>query len=288
MGNIEPQKNEVPQRERKLWMYAWIQYPLVWMVVGALILILADGLLSRFIQNATGFESIMLAITKSIAAIALYVLTMKWLAHRRVPELSIKNAVNRVSLGALIGFIFIVISTLLIVILGGYSFKWLPGSAGDVIWPTISTALGAAVVEELIFRGIAFQAIEKMIGSRFALMITSLFFGIAHLGNPGATIWSAAAIAIEAGVLLGAAFLWRRSLWLVIGIHFVWNAVVGLLGIPVSGHPSSGLFSVQVTGSSLLTGGSFGIEASVVTVIISLLLSVPMLMLAKKGERSTK
>ncbi|WP_330872854.1 CPBP family intramembrane glutamic endopeptidase [Peribacillus psychrosaccharolyticus] len=64
------------------------------------------------------------------------------------------------------------------------------------------------MIEELIFRGLVFQAIEKMGGSWIALALTSLFFGIAHLGNPGATIVGAFSIAIEAGVLLGVAFLW--------------------------------------------------------------------------------
>lgn len=285
MAHFNPQKKEIHQSKKKLWLYSFIQFPLVWMVLGAFVMILADGQLSSLVGGTKGFESISLAIVESAVAVVLYLLTMKYLAHRRVSELSIKNAIPEVAFGALIGLIFIGISTLIIFLLGGYSFKWLPASISSVILPTISTALGAAFVEELLFRGIAFQAIEKMIGSRVALVVTSLFFGIAHLGNPGATVWSAVAIAIQAGVLLGSAFLWRRSLWFVIGIHFAWNAIEGLLGIPVSGHPSSGLFSVMVTGPSFLTGGRFGIEASVVPVIIGLFLAIPMLILAKTNKR---
>ncbi|RCX18575.1 hypothetical protein DFP94_106109 [Fontibacillus phaseoli] len=274
--------------KRRLSLYSFIQFPLVWMILGAVVIILANGLISSLSESPNGFEALTLAIAMSITAAILYWLTMKWLAHRDVPELSMKKAVTEVSFGALIGLFFIGISTLIIVLFGGYSFEWLPANANSVILPTISTALGAAFVEELIFRGIAFQAIEKMLGSRVALIITSLFFGVAHLGNPEATIWGAIAIAVQAGVLLGSAFLWRRSLWFVIGIHFTWNAIEELLGIPVSGHPSSGLFSVQVNGPYLLTGGNFGIEASIVPVIISLLLAIPMLILTKKQGHSRK
>jgi len=229
-----------------------------------------------------------LAIIESAVAVVLYLFTMKCLAHRRVSELSLKNAINEAGFGVLIGLIFISVSTLIIFLLDGYSFKWLSASFSSVLLPAISTALGAAFVEELLFRGIAFQAIESMLGRWVALVVTSLFFGIAHLGNPGATIWTGVAIVIQAGVLLGSAFLWRRSLWFVIGIHFAWNAIEELLGIPVSGHPSTGLFSAKVTGPFLLTGGHFGIEASVVPVTISLLLAIPMLILAKtnKGQSS--
>jgi membrane protease YdiL (CAAX protease family) len=114
-------------------------------------------------------------------------------------------------------------------------------------------------------------------------VITSLFFGVAHLGAPGANGWSAVAIALEAGLLLGAAFLWRRSIWFVVGLHFVWNTTEQLLGIPVSGHAPEGLFTVHTHGSALLTGGSFGLEASVVPVLMALALAVPMLVLAHRN-----
>ncbi|GIN41207.1 CPBP family intramembrane glutamic endopeptidase [Heyndrickxia oleronia] len=285
MAHFKPQKKAIHQNKKKLRLHSFIQFPLVWMVLGAFVIILADGQLSSLVGGSKGFESISLAIVESAVAVVLYLLTMKYLAHRRVSELSLKNAINEVVFGVLIGLIFIGISTLIIFLLDGYSFKWLSASISSVLLPAISTALGAAFVEELLFRGIAYQAIESMIGRWIALVVTSLFFGIAHLGNPDATIWSSVAIVIQAGVLLGSAFLWRRSLWFVIGIHFAWNAIEGLLGIPVSGHPSTGLFSAKVTGPFLLTGGDFGIEASVVPVIISLLLAIPMLILAKTNKR---
>lgn len=87
---------------------------------------------------------------------------------------------------------------------------------------------------------------------------------------------------MEAGVLLGAAFLWKRSIWLVVGLHFTWNAPVGLIGIPVSGHPSAGLLTTTPAGPTLLTGGDFGSEASIVPVVVSLLLAIPMLIAAHR------
>ena len=57
---------------------------------------------------------------------------------------------------------------------------------------------------------------------------------------------------------------------------------MGLLGIPVSGHDSAGLLVARPTGPDLLTGGGFGIEASIVPVIVSLLLAVPMLIAARR------
>lgn len=84
-------------------------------------------------------------------------------------------------------------------------------------------------------------------------------------------------------MLLGAGFLWRRNLWFVMGLHFAWNAFEGMLGIPVSGMALDGLFEVQMTGSTLLTGGSFGLEASIVPMIVSLLIAIPMLINAYRN-----
>jgi hypothetical protein len=146
----------------------------------------------------------------------------------------------------------------------------------------LAITCGVAVTEELMFRGFAVQALEQMLGSWITVPVTALLFGLTHLLNPGATLWTALAIGIEAGGLLGAAFLWRRNLWFVMGVHFAWNTTVALLGISVSGHTASGLLNVDVSGPTLLTGGAFGIEGSLVTVVIGVLLTVPMLLLARR------
>lgn len=275
--------NEALSGKRTSKIVAFIQFPLIWMIVGALGIILANVTFNSLSKDLNALVSIILTLVGSAVTIVIYWLTMKYLARRSVPELLFqRHAVSEVMIGAIVGLIFIIVSTALIVLFHGYSFKWSHENTSSIVWPIITTQLGAAFVEELIFRGLAFQAIEKMCGSWIALTITSLFFGIAHLGNPGATIWGGLSIAIEAGVLLGAAFLWRRNVWFIIGLHFLWNAIEGLLGIPVSGHPSSGLFSVVVKGPALLTGGKFGLEASIIPVLISLLIAIAMLIFARR------
>ena len=52
------------------------------------------------------------------------------------------------------------------------------------------------VFEETLFRGMLFRFLEEGFGSWMALTITALFFGLSHLNNPHATVWSAIAIAL--------------------------------------------------------------------------------------------
>ncbi|MCA5892493.1 CPBP family intramembrane metalloprotease [Isoptericola sp. NEAU-Y5] len=225
---------------------------------------------------------LMLPVLGAALAVVVYLVVMRFVARRRTPEISGRRAVPEAALGAAVGVGFVAASASVVSVLGGYSFTWADVDVLAVAGPLLAVACGAAVTEELMFRGFGVQALERLLGSWVALAVTASFFGLAHLLNPGATLWSTLAIAIEAGGLLGAAFLWRRNLWFVIGLHFAWNSTVGLLGLPVSGHTAPGLLTADVTGPSLLTGGAFGIEGSLVTVTISALLAVPMLLLARR------
>jgi hypothetical protein len=113
--------------------------------------------------------------------------------------------------------------------------------------------------------------VEESLGSWLALAISALIFGLLHLANPNATLWGGIAIAIEAGVMLAAAYMYTRRLWLPIGIHFAWNFTQGaIFGVAVSGNEAKGLLQSTLSGPSLLSGGDFGAEASIFAVLICL------------------
>ncbi|MFD7900241.1 CPBP family intramembrane glutamic endopeptidase [Streptomyces sp. NPDC059743] len=257
-----------------------VRSPFGWMLIGVLGVGGVAGLTSGG-EPGTATATV-LPVLGAVVAVAVYWAVMRFVARRPTPELARGRARREALLGGGIGLAFVLLSTLLIAAFGGYSFSWSGGGFLSVVAPMAAISLGAAVTEELMFRGLAVQALERLYGSRAALAITALLFGGLHLANPGATLWSSLAIALEAGLLLGAAFLWRRSIWFVVGFHFAWNTAEGLLGIPVSGHASEGLLTTDVSGPALLTGGGFGLEASIVPVVVCVLLAVPMLVLAHR------
>ena len=94
---------------------------------------------------------------------------------------------------------------------------------------------------------------------------------------------SVIAVGIEGGVLLSAAYVLTRRLWLAIGIHFAWDfAQDYVFGL---GHGVNGLVRGQLTGPELLSGGSAGIEGSILALILCLLASVYLLVRAgRKGN----
>jgi membrane protease YdiL (CAAX protease family) len=141
-------------------------------------------------------------------------------------------------------------------------------------WRGLGTALVifliVALFEELLFRGIIFRLIEQMTGTWIALAFSAALFGLLHIANPGATIFSSIEIALEAGVLLALAYVLTRSLWFAIGIHWGWNLFEGpIFGTQVSGTQfTATVLHANMHGQSWLTGGKFGPEAGVIAIIV--------------------
>ena len=114
-----------------------------------------------------------------------------------------------------------------------------------------------------------------------SLAISAVFFGAAHIANPAATLWSSAAIAIEAGILLALVYHVTRSLWACAGLHAAWNIMQGTVyGIPVSGTHADGFLVSTRTGPDWLSGGAFGAEASVVALACGVAVSAVLLVIA--------
>ena len=133
-----------------------------------------------------------------------------------------------------------------------------------------------AVGEEIVFRGFIFRMIDERFNFVAALVVSALIFGFIHMGNSNATLWSSVAIAVEAGLLLGAAYKYSGTIWLPIGIHWAWNFTQGnVFGFSVSGMPSDvSVFDAMVSGPEILSGGEFGPEASVITVALGVIFTL--------------
>jgi membrane protease YdiL (CAAX protease family) len=89
-------------------------------------------------------------------------------------------------------------------------------------------------------------------------------FGAIHLTNPAATLVSAVYVGIEAGLLLAAAYLVTRRLWISMGAHMAWNYTESAIfsGVVSGGVDEPGLIRANIEGPELLTGGTFGLESS--------------------------
>lgn len=144
-----------------------------------------------------------------------------------------------------------------------------PGAALPSVFGFALFLLLPAAHEEFLLRGYLFQRLLESWGQWAAVLALSAAFGMAHLSNPSVNSL-ALANTVLAGVLLAIAYLKTRALWLPVGLHWGWNAVMGpLLSLPVSGlHVGSPVLRVQTSGPEWLSGGNYGPEGSIVLTII--------------------
>ena len=145
----------------------------------------------------------------------------------------------------------------------------------------------AAAFEEALFRGYILQTFARSGLAWLAIVLTSLFFGAVHLGNPNAGYISSLNTAI-AGVWFGVAYLKTRDLWFVWAMHLMWNWMQGaLFGIEVSGLTDivhSPLLKETDGGPAWLTGGEYGIEGSVACTIALVISTVAIHFLPLKAD----
>jgi membrane protease YdiL (CAAX protease family) len=217
-------------------------------------------------------------------ALASYIAFVRITERRSASELAAGRALPELAAGVGIGAGLFAATIAVMALLGYYTITGM--NSWSVIFPALAGAISSGVVEELLFRGMLFRNFEETLGTWFSLLLTALLFGILHLLNPNATILAGIAVMLEAGVLLAAAYLATRRLWLPIGIHFAWNFTQGgIFGATVSGNQTRGLFISTLSGPELLTGGSFGPEASIIAVVICLIAAIWLLRRAMvKGE----
>lgn len=125
-----------------------------------------------------------------------------------------------------------------------------------------------ALLEELVFRAVLFRIVELRWGTRTALLVSSLLFALAHLPNEHITALAVLNTAV-ASFGLAAGYLLTRRVWLPVGMHFAWNYLFdAVVGVAVSGHPARGWLLAHLSGPEWLSGGAYGVEGSLVTLLV--------------------
>ena len=275
-----------PSRARKI-----IQFPLTRAIIALVFVVgavqgvqLLLNLLGRYLFTTDDLPKLWLIViwmlTVPIAYLAYYA-HVRFIEKRLITELAWSGALPQLGIGCAVGAGLFVVVIAIIWGLGHYHVIAVNGVAFIVV--PFFHYVYTAVYEELVFRGIFFRIIEGSLGSWLAIVFSGLLFGFAHSTVPNATLYSNLAIALMGGVIFSAAYMYTRRLWFAFGIHFAWNFTqVGIFGLAVSEKDGKGLLESEITGSGFLSGGSFGIETSIVTFIIVSLAGLYLLWKAKE------
>lgn len=148
-------------------------------------------------------------------------------------------------------------------------------------------SIAAGIVEEMVFRGGIMGLLEKWKNIKIAIIVPSVLFGLIHILN-GALGPISLIQLVAAGTVVGILFsmiayyydnFWNNAL-----VHALWNAsTIGVMHIGTEPYESSIYTYVLKSRSMMITGGDFGIEASIISILAySLFIAILALMLRRK------
>ena len=227
-------------------------------------------------------KAVLHIIALAIAGFAVYLAFAHFIEQRDATELALPGMGRELGIGLLIGASLYAACEMVLMALGIYHIDGF--NTLNYMVPAIAMALSSSVYEELLFRGVLYGSVEKWLGSWTALVVSSLVFGLTHLMNAQGTIEGALFIAVEAGILLAAAYMLTRRLWLSIGFHMTWNYTQSAIfsGIVSGNDAQQGLIRSTIKGPDWLTGGSFGVESSVLALLLCTTSGIVMLVMASR------
>jgi membrane protease YdiL (CAAX protease family) len=265
----------IAAKRKPLWKRV-LQFPLVALVLAVLIMVVAQALgggISYLAGTPTDTlatpTDIVFALTVTVLMVLAYKLIVVRMGEQPRDDLPFDGRARDAASGFVQGALVFSAIVGVAALLGAYQVIGL-SPAEDWLPILVTTGLMAGVTEEILLRGIVFRWLEELGGSWVALALSALLFGFLHAPNPNATLISSLSIALAAGVLLGGAYMLTRNLWLAVGLHAGWNVTQGLVwDVPVSGFALDGWVESRLVGDPILSGGSFGLEASVITMVIA-------------------
>jgi hypothetical protein len=275
-----------PHRSRSTKLFA---HPVSKIVIASLAVALPVALTLILVQHALdkSMRQVWPQLVSAALCITAYVMYVQKVEKREVLELSRIGSGREFSFGVGIGVVAFLVVICTMMTTGAFQI------IGVNEWTTLASPFSemmlVAFFEEILFRGIIFRIIEKSLGTLTALFLSAILFALAHLPNAGISLLGVAVTAV-AGVIFCAAYMLTRRLWLAVGIHFAWNFMSdGVFSLPTSGHPAKGFLQGQLSGPEWLSGGNYGIEASVVTLLVLSIVTVWLLMASTwNGQNSPR
>jgi membrane protease YdiL (CAAX protease family) len=256
------------------------------LLLGALVLYLyLSGHLFRAAYAKGAMPDLAVVMWMVALTLAVYVGFVQVVERRSASEVSLPGMGRELGIGLLLGAGLYTVCVLILMVLGIYRIDGF--NSWQIPLGLLWLGLSSGFFEEMLFRGVLFRISEEVFGSWVALVVSSLAFGLIHLNNPGGTLQGVLFIAIEAGVLLAAAYLLTGRLWLSMGFHMAWNYTqAAILPVHVSGGGTAqGLVKATIAGPDLLTGGIFGMESSLVAFVLLTTTGAILLILAVRRGR---
>lgn len=225
--------------------------------------------LSDALPRTSGAAQLMAHIIGALVGLAVYALAVRLGEGRWPSEIAWGPLLPQLGAGLLIGAAMFAAVMAVMAAFGLYEIRMLGAAPA---WVSVGKAVQSGVVEEIMIRAILLRLVWRAFGPWVAFAMSAALFGFGHLPNPNATVFAAVAIALEAGIMLGAFYALTGRVWVSIGVHAAWNFTQGyVFGAAVSGGdfgPAIATSTARPGFPEWLTGGEFGPEASLPALVV--------------------
>jgi len=183
------------------------------------------------------------------------------------------TATREWQIGAALGWAMLLAAVLPMVLAGNLHPQfWLAPRAWGMAILSILTLALATLALEVAFRGFLYRRLIAAIGPVMATLLLSAIYALFSSFRPNSTSFSVF-VAFLLSLLFSMAYLRTHALWLGWGLHFAWDAAMGvLIGLPVAGYGTyNTLVDTNINGSLWLTGGAYGPEGALLTAVVLLI-----------------
>ncbi len=242
--------------------------------------------------------------TRTITLITYYgyiivsgVALLYWKSIEKKPlsEMGLTKRFGSYFIGVVTGIILLAVSTFVIVLTGSIEYH---GVFENIDILSIVLFFGGFAVqgatEEFLCRGIILHTLKERTSPRFATAVSTFLFIIPHWSSlfDNGMIYGIMGIVnlILISIIFSMLTIRFESVWAACGLHSCWNAVLYcVLGLNLSGNNETviAVFDMRSVGENIYNGGKYGIEASVITIVV-LAVAAALLRLANGKNISAK
>lgn len=225
----------------------------------------ADIVDPNFQKNSE--QHVIMSLFSLIGTLLVIWIFMKYLDKEKFVNLGFqtKNRLTDFIFGIVLGAVIMILGYFILLYLNEIIYVKTIFNFKEIILSVILFTI-VAFMEEILLRGYILRNLMLSFNKYIALVTSSVIFALMHGFNPNIDLFSMTNIFL-AGILLGISYIHTKNLWFPIALHLSWNLFQTILGFNVSGQDSYSLIEFSISENTLLNGGAFGFEGSILSVI---------------------
>ena len=253
------------------WLKSFLVFPLIFVpqILATLLLILLDFDLSSLTTGKIELKTmIVLEYIMFIVMIIMLYFFMKYIDKENFLNigLDVKGRFTELNFGIFLGFAIMGFAFSFLMIVGQIVYESVVFDLEKILL-SIILFTGVSLFEEIIFRGYMLKNLLQSFNPMLSLFISSLLFCVIHGSNPNVNFLGLLNIFL-AGYFLGISYVYTKNLWFPLALHFSWNFFQSMFGFNVSGLDSYSIIQFSIPQNTIINGGEFGFESSLLSIFI--------------------